>query len=87
MNNRMPALAAACALLTLGAPGQELRTVDLSRDTARQAVLAAGTPAVWTIGHGGTTVAATHLKYWNGKRRHSVVCTRFTLAETGALSR
>ena len=33
----------------------------------------------------GTVVATTYIKYWNDARRHSVVCTRFTLAETDAL--
>ena len=30
----------------------------------------------------GTIVATTYLKYWNDARKHSVVSTRFTLAET-----
>ena len=30
----------------------------------------------------GTIVATTYLKYWSDDRKHSVVCTRFTLAET-----
>ena len=30
----------------------------------------------------GTIVASTYLKYWNDARKHSVVSTRFTLAET-----
>jgi len=32
----------------------------------------------------GTIVATTYLKYWNDARKHSVVSTRFTLAETDA---
>ena len=32
----------------------------------------------------GTIVATTYLKYWNDERKHSVVSTRFTLAETDA---
>ena len=32
----------------------------------------------------GTIVATTYIKYWNDARKHSVVCTRFTLAETDA---
>ncbi|MDD4869014.1 MAG: sialidase family protein [Kiritimatiellae bacterium] len=32
----------------------------------------------------GTIVATTYIKYWNDKRKHSVVCTRFKLAETDA---
>jgi len=30
----------------------------------------------------GTIVATTYIKYWNDARKHSVVSTRFTLAET-----
>jgi hypothetical protein len=33
----------------------------------------------------GTILATTYIKYWNDGRKHSVVCTRFTLAETDAL--
>ena len=33
----------------------------------------------------GTVVATTYIKYWNDKRKQSVVSTRFTLAETDAL--
>ncbi len=33
----------------------------------------------------GTFVATTYLKYREGKEKHSVVCTRFTLRETDAL--
>jgi hypothetical protein len=29
----------------------------------------------------GTILATTYVKYWNDARRHSVVCTRFTLEE------
>ena len=32
----------------------------------------------------GTILATTYIKYWNDARQHSVVCTRFTLAETDA---
>lgn len=32
----------------------------------------------------GTIVATTYLKYWSDDRKHSVVSTRFTLAETDA---
>jgi hypothetical protein len=32
----------------------------------------------------GTIVATTYLKYWDDDRKHSVVSTRFTLAETDA---
>jgi hypothetical protein len=32
----------------------------------------------------GTFVATTYLKYWPGKRKHSVVSTRFTLADVDA---
>ena len=32
----------------------------------------------------GTLVATTYLKYWGDNRKHSVVSTRFTLAETDA---
>ena len=32
----------------------------------------------------GTLLATTYLKYWEDTRQHSVVCTRFTLAETDA---
>jgi hypothetical protein len=32
----------------------------------------------------GTIVATTYLKYWGDERKHSVVSTRFTLAETDA---
>jgi len=34
-----------------------------------------------------TIVATTYLKYWDDARKHSVVCTRFKLAETDALLR
>ncbi len=34
----------------------------------------------------GTILATTYLKYWEDDRKHSVVCTRFTLAETDALT-
>lgn len=34
----------------------------------------------------GTVVATTYLKYWGDDRKQSVVSTRFTLAETDALS-
>ncbi len=34
----------------------------------------------------GTIVATTYIKYQPGKKRHSVVSTRFTLAETDALA-
>ena len=30
----------------------------------------------------GTIVAVTYLKYWNDKRRQSVVATRFKVSET-----
>ena len=33
----------------------------------------------------GSILATTYLKYWNDNRQHSVVCTRFSLAETDAL--
>ena len=33
----------------------------------------------------GTIVATTYIKYWNDARKQSVVCTRFTLAETDAM--
>ena len=33
----------------------------------------------------GTIVATTYLKYWDDERKHSVVSTRFSLAETDAL--
>ena len=29
----------------------------------------------------GTIVATTYVKYWNDKRKHSVVCTRLTQAD------
>ena len=32
----------------------------------------------------GSILATTYLKYWNDARKHSVVCTRFSLAETDA---
>jgi hypothetical protein len=32
----------------------------------------------------GAIVATTYIKYWNDARKHSVVCTRFRLAETDA---
>ena len=32
----------------------------------------------------GTVIATTYLKYWDDARRHSVVCTRFKLAEIDA---
>ncbi len=35
----------------------------------------------------GTIVTTTYVKYWNDARKHSVVSTRFTLAETDALLR
>lgn len=35
----------------------------------------------------GTIMATTYIKYWNDARKHSVVSTRFTLAETDALFR
>jgi len=35
----------------------------------------------------GTIVATTYVKYWSDARKHSVVSTRFTLAETDALLR
>ena len=36
---------------------------------------------------GGTVLATTYCKYWNDKRKHSVVSTRFTIEETDAILR
>lgn len=34
----------------------------------------------------GTIVCTTYIKYWNDARKHSILSTRFTLAETDALA-
>jgi len=62
--------------------------VDLSGDVHRQVLVAAGTERTYQ-GHpttrlmpDDTIVATTSIKYRTGVEQHSVVSTRFKLAET-----
>jgi sialidase-1 len=67
--------------------GSALPLVDLSGDTQRHVIVAAGTETVYQ-GHpttvlmpDGIIVATTYVKYREGDEKHSVVSTRFTMGE------
>jgi hypothetical protein len=69
--------------------------VDLSGDTARHVIVAAGTETIYE-GHPTTllmpdgktifAVATTYVKYRPGSAKHSVVGTRFKIEETDRLA-